>query len=65
MQRHRGMKNMASLEPLQGVCFGCRARKMWVEEAGDRGGARLGGAWLLVMEFGLHPVAPAYLSSFV
>lgn len=43
MQRHRGMKNMASLEPLQGVCFGCRARKMWGEEAGDRGGARLGG----------------------
>lgn len=38
MQRHRGMKNMASLKPLQGVGFGWRARKVWAEEAEQRQG---------------------------
>lgn len=37
MQRHRGRKNMASWERLQGVCFGQKPRKMWVKEAGYRG----------------------------
>lgn len=54
VQRHRGMKNTGSLEPLQGVRFGQRARKMWVEEAGDRGGGQAGkglGCWSCSLGF--------------
>lgn len=40
MQRHGGMKSMASpMEPSQRVCFRWEPRDIWVEEAGDRAGA--------------------------